>query len=157
MGNIFNRDFIEFIESLNAFNVEYVLIGGYSVIIHGYNRTTGDMDIFVNRTKENYLCLQKSFKHFGMHLADMNLENFLNVETYDVFTFGRPPVSIEIITKIKGPTFEEVYSKAFDYLIERAVKVKTIHFNQLIEAKMASNRPRDLDDIEHLLKKNKNE
>ena len=53
MGNIFNNDFQDFISALNNNNVEYLLVGGYSVILHGHSRTTGDMDIWVNRTSEN--------------------------------------------------------------------------------------------------------
>ena len=47
MGNIFNEDFRDFISALNDKEVEYMLVGGYSVILHGYSRTTGDMDIWV--------------------------------------------------------------------------------------------------------------
>lgn len=32
MGNIFNRDFVEFIETLNHAKVRYILVGGYSVL-----------------------------------------------------------------------------------------------------------------------------
>ena len=53
MGNIFNDDFQDFIQALNHHNVEYILVGGYSVILHGYARTTGDLDIWVNKTKNN--------------------------------------------------------------------------------------------------------
>jgi len=45
MGNILNKDFTDFITSLNKFEVEYLLVGGYAVIYHGYNRTTGDLDM----------------------------------------------------------------------------------------------------------------
>ena len=53
MSNIFNNDFQEFLSAFEDCKVEYVLVGGYSVIIHGYNRTTGDMDLFVNPTEVN--------------------------------------------------------------------------------------------------------
>jgi hypothetical protein len=48
MANIFNNDFRDFIAKLNAYDVEYVLVGGLAVILHGYVRGTGDMDIWVN-------------------------------------------------------------------------------------------------------------
>jgi hypothetical protein len=51
-NNIFNPDFYEFLASFERADVEYVLVGGYSVIIHGYQRTTGDMDLFVNPTRK---------------------------------------------------------------------------------------------------------
>ena len=44
MGNIFNQDFQEFLLALNEKKVNYVLVGGYSVIYHGFPRTTGDLD-----------------------------------------------------------------------------------------------------------------
>lgn len=44
MGNIFEDDFRDFLKALNHQEVDYILVGGFSVIIHGYARTTGDMD-----------------------------------------------------------------------------------------------------------------
>jgi hypothetical protein len=55
MANILNQDFSEFIVSLNKNNVEYLLVGGFAVIYHGYNRTTGDIDVWVNPTKDDFL------------------------------------------------------------------------------------------------------
>lgn len=52
MTNIFNIDFQDFLKALNNNQVDYILLGGYAVIIHGYARTTGDIDIWVKRTKK---------------------------------------------------------------------------------------------------------
>ena len=51
--NIFNDDFKDFIDYLNQNEVEYIVVGGYAVIIRGYSRSTGDIDIWVNKTVEN--------------------------------------------------------------------------------------------------------
>ena len=59
MGNIFNQDFQEFLLALNEANVKYVLVGGYSMIYHGFPRTTGDLDIFVEVSESNYLNIKK--------------------------------------------------------------------------------------------------
>jgi hypothetical protein len=83
MGNIFHQDFRDFLQALNNQQVEYLLVGGYAVIFHGYPRTTGDMDIWVNRTKENYSKLLKAFKEFRMPVFDMTEERFLNHEPYN--------------------------------------------------------------------------
>jgi len=45
--NLFNPDFLDFIQAINLAKVEYVLVGGYSVNLHGHFRGTGDMDIWV--------------------------------------------------------------------------------------------------------------
>lgn len=151
MGNIFYQDFRDFIEELNKYEVEYLLVGGYSVIFHGYSRTTGDMDLWVNCKEENYNKLLLSFKQFGLSTFEMTKENFLNVEKYDVFTFGNPPVCIDIMTKVKGLNFEEAYKKAVIFEDDN-LKIKVISYNDLIEAKKSSNRLKDIDDINNLNK-----
>ena len=77
MSTILNPDFKDFLQELNNKNVEYILVGGYAVILHGYNRTTGDIDIWVNCTEKNYQNLLKAFFDFGMPVFDMTLDNFL--------------------------------------------------------------------------------
>ena len=149
MSTIFIEDFREFIQSLNDNQVEYMLVGGYAVILHGYRRVTGDLDIWVNRTKENYSRLVKAFSQFGMSVFDMSEEKFLDVESANVFSFGRPPVSIDILTRLKGVEFDNAFSRAMQF-DENGLIVRFIHLNNLIEAKKASGRYKDLDDIEKL-------
>jgi hypothetical protein len=90
--NIFNPDFQDFISALNSSEVAYILVGRYSVILHGYFRTTGDMDIWVQPSAVNYERLQKAFARFGMSVFNMTSERFLDTAQYEVCTFGRPPV-----------------------------------------------------------------
>lgn len=149
MSNIFNDDFKDFIKALNNNKVEYILVEGYAVILHGYNRTTGDMDIWVNQTKENYQKIVKSFHEFGMPVFDMTEENFLKNNDFDVFSFGVPPVSIDLMTKTKGLEFSKCYEKGEVYDLE-GIQIKVLHFNDLIKAKKAANRLKDQNDIEHL-------
>lgn len=71
MGSIFNDDFRDFIRALNNNQVEYILVGGYAVILHGYRRATGGMDIWVNRTIENYLKVIRAFADFHLPVFGM--------------------------------------------------------------------------------------
>jgi hypothetical protein len=152
MGNIFNEDFRDFIRALNNNNVAYLLVGGYSVILHGYSRTTGDMDIWVKRDMENYKKLVNAFLEFKMPVFEMTEDNFLNHDAWDVFRFGKRPSAIDIMVKVKGLNFDECYKdvQSFDY---EGLNIKTINFNHLLQAKKASHRPKDIDDIENLNKK----
>ncbi len=70
-ANIFNPDFQDFIRALNSAEVDYLLVGGYAVILHGYNRTTGDLDVWVRKTSNNYQRLLVAFARFGMPTFDM--------------------------------------------------------------------------------------
>jgi len=152
MGNIFHDDFRDFVKALNNQQVEYILVGGYSVILHGYARNTGDMDLWVNPTIDNYNKLVKSFHEFGMPVFDMTEKNFLHNESFDVFTFGRPPVSIDIMKKVKGLDFEIAYQHSV--IVEAdGFPIRMVDYRDLIKAKMASGRPKDLNDIENLTDK----
>ncbi|MEJ7627228.1 MAG: hypothetical protein WKF35_10215 [Ferruginibacter sp.] len=151
MGNIFNEDFRDFISALNSCNVEYMLVGGYAVILHGYRRTTGDLDVWVNVTPENYTRLLKSFSVFGLPASDLTRENFLENVAIDVFSYGRPPVSIDILKMVKGCTFNEAYSLSSDY-VEDGLLIRYVHITTLLSSKKAAGRFKDLDDIEKLTK-----
>jgi hypothetical protein len=150
MNNIFNEDFQDFLKAFNKNAVKYVLVGGYSVIIHGYSRTTGDMDLLVEKSKENYLRIVEAFYDFGMSVFDMTEDNFL-ANKLDVFTFGRDPVRIDILTDLKGLDFLTVYTNSEIHQLDE-IPVRVIHYNHLIESKKAVGRYKDLDDIEQLEK-----
>lgn len=155
MTDIFNADFQDFIKSLNTANVNYLLVGGYSVILHGYSRTTGDLDIWVDATESNYHKLERAFQLFGMPVFDMTLTKFLNTNQFDVFTFGRPPVSIDILTLVKGLKFNEALQASVIFT-DNDIDVRCIQYHHLITAKKAAGRNRDLNDIEQLSKNKEN-
>jgi len=149
MGNIFNSDFQEFLLALNNNEVNYVLVGGYSVIYHGFPRTTGDIDIFVEVSKKNYDKLALAFEQFQMPLFDMTEESFLQQAHINVYTFGRPPVCIEILKEISGFTFQEIEKNALNTVFEE-IPMKVIHINDLKRNKEISGRAKDLNDLENL-------
>jgi hypothetical protein len=149
MGNIFNEDFRDFIKCFNKSSVRYILVGGYSVVLHGYSRSTGDMDIWVDRTADNYRRISRAFLEFGMPMFDMTEKNFLTDFKNDVFTFGRPPSSIDVMVEVKGMNFDECYANAV-FFEDDGLKIRTIHYNNLISAKRASGRLKDLDDLDNL-------
>lgn len=146
---LFNEDFKEFIIALNSCDVEYLLVGGFAVILYGYARTTGDMDIWVNPTAENYKKLRRAFELFGLPVFDMNEAVFLDTVNNDVFTFGRPPVCIEILTKVKGLDFEVAYKNANPTEVG-SLTVKVLGKDDLINAKRAAGRLKDQDDLLNL-------
>ena len=149
MSNILGDEFKDFLIALNEHHVEYILVGGYAVIFHGHSRTTGDLDIWVNKTKDNYQKIIAAFNQFRMPAFDMTEENFLSNPAFDVFSFGRPPVGIDIMTNVKGLQFEDAIVKAKDFDYEGIV-LKLIDYRDLIQAKKASARPKDIDDIQNL-------
>ena len=147
--SVFNDDFKDFIESLNKFEVEYILIGGYAVVLHGYNRTTGDLDIWVNPTEENYKKLLKAFAFFGFPTTAIDIKRFLNQENCNVFTFGRPPMAIDIVTFIQGVNFRDALQNSSEVYVQGIV-VRLLSLSDLVLTKKATGRFKDLDDLENL-------
>ena len=149
VNNIFNDDFRDFLEALNIHQVEYVLVGGYSVILHGYHRVTGDLDVLVNPTTLNYQKLMKAFFHFGLPINAITENDFINNSAMDVFTFGRPPIAIDIMTAMKGFDFDVVFAASTMVDCE-SLAVRLIHINHLKQVKKNVGRFKDLDDLENL-------
>ena len=146
MGKILFSEFEDFIKCLNKHTVEYILVGGYAVIFHGYARTTGDIDIWVNQTEENYYKLKLSLEEFGLPI--FTVSSFLNKEN-EVFRFGRRPIEIDIMTQCKGIEFDFAFKNSRKVLFDETM-VNMIDFRDLIQAKKSSGRLKDMLDIENL-------
>lgn len=147
--DIFNDDFKDFIEVLNKYHVNYILVGGYAVILHGYPRYTGDLDIWVQCSEDNYNKLLNAMHEFGLFTTHFSLEKFLHSKNEDVHTFGIPPRRIDIMLDVKGLEFETAFDQSEISIINN-VDVRLIHLKDLIKSKAAAGRHKDLNDIEHL-------
>lgn len=109
------------------------------------------MDIRVRRTADNYKKLKAAFDQFGMSVFDMSETNFLDHPTWDVFSFGTPPVCIDIMVKVKGLNFDVCYNES-QFFTDDDLTIRVINYNHLIITKKESNRPKDIDDINNLTK-----
>ena len=153
MSNIFNQDFLEYIKLLDKHDVEYMLVGGMAVNLHGYRRSTGDMDIFVNPTTNNHKKMKLVHRDFGMFMGEMeDIKNFLDTSKYDVYTFGVSPIQIDVMTACKGLDFKQAYKKSVQFIADNNISVQVISYNDLIKAKNTASRARDKADIEELKK-----
>ncbi|OFY64388.1 MAG: hypothetical protein A3H98_03915 [Bacteroidetes bacterium RIFCSPLOWO2_02_FULL_36_8] len=143
-----HSDFKEFIQLLNKNKVEYLVIGGYAVVFHGYVRATGDMDVWVKNSPINAIKVVKCLNEFGF--------DSLNIQTKDVekentiIQLGYPPCRIDIVTTPDGITFDECYAQRVKMELEKNLEVNFIDLDNLIKNKKASGRNKDLDDIENL-------
>ena len=85
---ILNENFLDFIRLLNKHEVLYILVGGWAVIFEGYSRTTGDMDIFIERSEENADKLLKVLNEFFSSTIGFLKEDFLKED--NVFSGAYP-------------------------------------------------------------------
>jgi hypothetical protein len=150
MIDIFNPDFKDLIRSLNKFDVEYILVGGYAVIMHGYIRSTSDLDIWINRTEPNYYKLMKAFLDFGLPTTEVNKSSFLHDEEIEVYRFGIEPSAVDLIIGMKALPFELAFNNTKWREIGVDLSVRLINLPELIELKKFAGRQNDLNDLEHL-------
>jgi predicted nucleotidyltransferase len=148
--DIQNDDFIRFWRTLNASSVKYLMVGGFAVNIHGFNRTTGDIDLWVEDTNENRKWLGKALQELKIAPAEIVLRmQFVPGWTQMTLPNGFP---LDIMTSLKGLedySFDECLSLAVWAEIED-IRVPFLHLNQLMAAKEAANRPKDQIDLEEL-------
>ena len=140
------KDFKEFIELLNKNNVRYIVIGGYAVVYHGYVRSTNDIDIWIDLRKDNIKKVIKVLDEFGFSSLNINEAAF---SPNQIIQLGYPPNRIDLITTPAGIDFETCYKSKEQVTIDH-IAVNIIDLENLIKAKKASNRTRDLADIEEL-------
>ena len=137
------------------FNVNYITIGGFAVNMHGYNRSTGDIDILLEDTTANRTSLRNAFIQIG--LGDLEaLDTMQFVAGWTEFSLNEG-FRLDIMTSVKGledKTFKELFDAAKVVKIEN-IPVKFIDYDNLIIAKKAANRLKDQLDIEELEKLNK--
>ena len=70
-------DFKEFLKLLASNEVEYLLVGGYAVALHGYIRSTNDLDIWVRSIPANAENIVNALRKFGFRGPELIPEIFL--------------------------------------------------------------------------------
>jgi hypothetical protein len=140
-------DFKEFLRLLNANHVEYLLVGGYAVGLHGYPRATVDLDVWVRATGPNAERVLCTLREFGFDLP--MLQPALFTDSRRIVRFGVPPFRIEVMTSIDGVEFEACLARSVEFDLAD-VRVPVISLADLKINKRASGRYKDLADLENL-------
>jgi hypothetical protein len=136
---------------LNAHQVEYMIIGGFAVIHHGYLRTTSDLDFWYSPSTENYHKLVSALETYGVDVSD--LKNLI----FDPHkTFLRIPdlgFRTEFLPALKGfKSFHEVKARADKVFLDE-VPIQVISYDDLIKNKLIVGRTKDQLDVDELKKR----
>lgn len=135
------------LRSLNVHKVRYVVIGATAFPVHGYARATLDIDIFIEATPENAQRTMNALNQTGYDVTDLTIEDLLTkkvlIRQYVLETDVHPFVA--------GVTFEEVWQERVEDKIGNT-PTSFASLDHLIQMKKAAGRPKDLADLEILLK-----
>ncbi len=155
-SNYFSPDILDFLKTLTKHNVKFVIVGGEAVIYYGHARLTGDIDIYYENSVDNVEHLWNSLLEFWDN--DIPLLKEKNELLMDglIVQFGVPPNRIDLINKIEGVNFSEVWAGKKEVTItlpeNKNIRVYFIGIKELIKNKKATGRNKDLDDVKFLQK-----
>ena len=145
--DVFDEEILNFWRALQENNVQYILVGGYAINLHGYQRFTGDLDIWIKDELTNRKHLRKAFVACNMGDFPM-LEYMQFVPGWTDFHLNNN-MRLDILIDMKGLegyTFDECLQMASVADIE-GIHIPFLHINQLIENKKQVNRPKDQLDV----------
>lgn len=152
----------EVFRALNKAKIDYAVCGGLAVILYGYSRLTGDLDLTVNLERKNLEKLYDVLIGLGYksripigknQFADKeNLEKLAKEKNMKVVSFYNLEDPFKIIDiRVNLPKNQEILKrKKYDKIDDFDIPV--ISIDDLIKMKEDLARPRDLIDVENLKK-----
>ncbi len=150
--DMLNEELLRFWEYLGRFKVNYIMIGGFATRFHGFNRSTDDLDLWLDDTLDNRKNLRAAFVALGYGDQPL-LETMEFVPGWTSFYIDGA-IELDILTSMKGLedlTFAQCFELASIAELD-GIEVPFLHINQLILNKKAVNRPKDQVDVIELEK-----
>jgi Nucleotidyl transferase of unknown function (DUF2204) len=152
--DIYNEEFLTLIKSFNKYSVKYILVGGLTTNFHGYKRSTGDIDFWIEGSIENRKNLIEAldFLDYGRFdelqtmpllagFCEIMLDNGIYADLMDT------------ILGFEKEDFNDCYENAVIADVD-GVQIRFLHYNHLIRSKENSHRLKDRLDVEELRKIN---
>jgi hypothetical protein len=139
---------------LNRQSVRFLVAGGVAVVLHGYLRTTADLDLIVQLEPENILRALGALESLGYRprapvspedFADESVrESWIQEKNLQVFSFwSDQSPQLEVDLFVREPfDFEAVYKQTKETQLDKT-SVRVVPRDILIEMKRRIGRPRD--------------
>jgi len=137
--------FMAVLKALHVYGVDYILVGGWAVILHGVPRVTEDLDIFIKRGPANLEKLKKALRSV---FNDESIEEITDDDlmNYPVVRYGTPEdYYIDIMDRI-GEAFK-YEDLAYEVLESQGIPIKVATIETLIKLKSGTIREIDKADV----------
>lgn len=137
---------------LNEAGAQYVIIGGFAMIHHGFIRTTADIDLLIGSSADNVGKIKESL----MYLPDQAVKD---ITTNDVQTYTVVRIGDEIVIDLLAKAGEVTYDNAKEHIeheVINGVRIPYLSAQMMLKTKQ-SLRAQDAQDrlfLEHLTKEN---
>ena len=147
--------------ALNRENVRYLVAGGVAVVLHGYLRTTADLDLIIELETENVRRALGALGSLGYRprapvsaddFADRSIrESWIrenNLQVFSMWSERAPALEVDLF--VREPfDFDAAYSSTEELRLG-TTSVRVVPRQLLIDMKRKAGRPRDLEDAEAL-------
>lgn len=144
------RDFEEFLESLNAHSVRYLVGGAHALAFHARPRATKDLDVFIEPTKRNAERTVAAVADFfgGRPVGYVTVENLVDRKL--IVQLGVAPVRIDLLSdlQVQGG-FRGAWKRRVDAQFGE-VDAHYLSREDLVAEKRRWGRAQDLADVEVL-------
>lgn len=141
------RDFKELIALFLSHEVRFLVVGAYALGIHGRPRNTGDIDLWIEMSRENAKKTVAALHGFFGPMPEIREENFLSADRMS--QFGIEPMRVDILNAISGVEFAEAYERKIE-IGYSGLLIPFLSLSDLRANKLAAGRYKDLADLENL-------
>ena len=128
---------------LHVHDVRYVVIGGIAAIVHGVPRTTFDVDLLIEASEPNAARLLKALEAAGIDSAALTTPQQLLAHEITIF---KDVVRVDVQTSTPGLSFADAWHRRVEREVS-GVPYWILSKPDLIAAKRAAGRPKDLEDV----------
>jgi len=142
-----NRDYSDLLSDFRKARVRFLVVGAYSLALHGRPRTTGDLDLWVDRGPANATRVFAALGRFGAPLEGLTAHDFEAPNV--VFQIGVAPNRIDVLTSLTALRFADAWTKR-RRMHYGSIPISVLSTADLMKNKRALGRPRDLADVEEL-------
>ena len=143
------QDFVDLLTELCDAHAEFLLVGGWAVVLYGHVRATDDMDVFVRASEANSKRVFAALEAFGAPLNAHAVTSDHFATEGGAYRFGIAPLKIEVLTKSSGVSCDEALKDSKTFELE-GYRIPYIGKPALIANKKAAGRHKDLADVEEL-------
>ena len=140
-------DFKDFLSLCLSHEVRFMIIGGYAVVHYSRPRYTGDLDLWVDASKDNAERVVATLHDFGLTGPDITTE--MITDQKQIIRMGFEPMRLELFTRIPGLDFADCYPRRVEAKIG-SLMIPFLSLEDLKANKRATGRPKDLQDLEEL-------
>lgn len=156
MKQAWEENINQFITLANKHKVRMVMVGGAAVNFHGYQRHSADVDFWIETTDKNLKNLIHVFNEMGYEIDDFPEKVKLQEQNISI-KFSPVDLDLELITNFSAnKSFEEAYRDSEEVIVNENpfLRWNVLSLEDLITSKIKANRPKDLLDVQQLLKLN---